>query len=631
MPENKGYINKVLLISFLAVILLLGLGWRARPVRAGQLVENGSILLPIGRLGFNPAKVAAVGAPTNLTNSNCVMCHQSNKLKGVTQDSLQVSLAVDEQSFNQSVHGKAGILCVGCHTTFTTYPHSDAKQVTCEQCHEQNITVVASLPHENRRMMEVQLNESCRNCHANEYIGTNVHSAISLEGQINAPLCTDCHGGHDVQHPAQPPARIMVTCGRCHTAVYSDFQATEHYTADPLTQTCTACHFPHDPQATPVEPAATPAPTPVVTSEDTSFLGRWNSSCTMCHAYPSLVGKARDSTTISLTVTDQELSESVHGKAGLGCAACHKTFTGYPHQDTEQIACSRCHASAYPDAEIVANLPFESSRDVSIQLNEACRTCHEDEYKASADSMHTKSLEDGNLQAPLCVDCHGSHAVSSPKGSRAGISQSCVKCHASVYTSYQSSVHGAAIEKDGSPDAPTCADCHGVHAITGPRQANFRSQSVATCIRCHQDQEMMSKYGVSAMLFNPNIDDFHGIPLGLFNQQGSEQASKTAVCYDCHGVHTIRKSDDPLSSVYPANLLTTCQKCHPDASSRFAGTGLGHGGSSGGARLLQNAIERIYTILIFAALGLLVIYILLDGRKRWIEKRELIQPAMMGK
>jgi hypothetical protein len=627
----KLFTNKKILISFLAALILLGLGWRTANVRAGQPAEDGSKLVPLSSGLTSPVDAAANPSPARLTNANCIMCHQYTKFRGVTEDALQVSLTVDVGIFSQSVHGKAGILCVSCHTTFTTYPHSDVEQVTCEECHEKKITVVAKLPHENRRIMQIQFNETCRNCHANEYSANSIHTAIAQSGQVNTPLCTDCHGGHDVQHPTDPPERVTLICSNCHTAVYSDFLSNAHNSADPLKQTCATCHIPHEIQAAAAAPVETPLPTPIIETTNQTYLSLWNSTCTMCHTYPNLVGKAKDSTTVSLTVTDEELSESVHGKAGLGCAACHQSITGYPHQDTEQVACSRCHGSSDPEGEILANLPFESRRDVSIQMNEACRTCHEDEYKDSADSMHTKSLEEGNLKAPLCVDCHGSHSIKSPKGSRLGISQSCAKCHESVYSSYQSSVHGVAIEKSDSPDAPTCADCHGVHLVTGPRQANFRSQSVLTCTRCHQDPGMMSKYGVSAELFNPNVDNFHGVALGLFNQQGSDLASKTAVCYDCHGIHTIRKSGDPLSSVNSANLLETCQKCHPDASNRFASVGSAHNKPAGGGLSLQNWIERIYTLLIIAALALLVIYILLDGRKRRAEKKEFLQPTITGK
>ena len=416
MLVPKYLIYMKLLVSFLAVLLLAGLAWFAVSAIASPLSEVfASPGLGDGWM-VKPALAAAHDQSGALTNANCIMCHQDKDLNGYTRDSLQVSLTVNEQAFNQSVHGQAGVLCVGCHTTFTTYPHSEVEQVTCEQCHVDNATIVVSLPHDNGREMEAHFNETCRNCHEDIYSANSIHTAVAASGQVNAPLCTDCHGSHEVQSPAVPPERINTTCSRCHTAIYEDFQANQHFFADPLTQTCADCHVPHEGQAAAGEQTPAPTPTPVPVSGDQSYLTQWNSSCTMCHAYSNFLGKAEDASTVSLTVTEQQLSQSVHGKAGLGCAACHPSLTGYPHSDVEQVACSTCHASAEPNAEIVANLPYATTRNLSIELNEACRTCHEDQFKASSDSMHAQSFDDGNLQAPLCVDCHGSHSIQPAAG-----------------------------------------------------------------------------------------------------------------------------------------------------------------------------------------------------------------------
>ena len=74
----------------------------------------------------------------------------------------------------------------------------------------------------------------------------------------------------------------------------------------------------------------------------------------------------------------------------------------------------------------------------------------------------------------------------------------------------------------------------------------------------------MSKYGISTDVFTTYLDDFHGRTVDFFRQSG-ELNVPTATCYDCHGIHDIRKPDDPLSTVYPTNLQKTCSKCHQDA------------------------------------------------------------------
>jgi hypothetical protein len=48
-----------------------------------------------------------------------------------------------------------------------------------------------------------------------------------------------------------------------------------------------------------------------------------------------------------------------------------------------------------------------------------------------------------------------------------------------------------------------------------------------------------------------------------------------AVCYDCHGVHSIKRPDDPEAGI-KVNLLVVCQQCHPDATSNFSDAWTSH-------------------------------------------------------
>jgi hypothetical protein len=46
--------------------------------------------------------------------------------------------------------------------------------------------------------------------------------------------------------------------------------------------------------------------------------------------------------------------------------------------------------------------------------------------------------------------------------------------------------------------------------------------------------------------------------------------TRVAMCADCHTSHEIQPKSDPRSSVAPANLVTTCKRCHEGASASFA-------------------------------------------------------------
>jgi len=76
----------------------------------------------------------------------------------------------------------------------------------------------------------------------------------------------------------------------------------------------------------------------------------------------------------------------------------------------------------------------------------------------------------------------------------------------------------------------------------------------------------MQKYGISTNVVQSYLEDFHGRSVALIGVQGKDIPVREAVCTDCHGTHDIQKVDRPQFAVIKANLLETCQKCHPDAT-----------------------------------------------------------------
>jgi hypothetical protein len=89
------------------------------------------------------------------------------------------------------------------------------------------------------------------------------------------------------------------------------------------------------------------------------------------------------------------------------------------------------------------------------------------------------------------------------------------------------------------------------------------------------------------------------------------------VCIDCHGVHAIRAADDSESSVFRANILATCQRCHPDAEENFPTAWLSHYIPEPGAATLVFAVTLFYRILIPVVIGAMLLYVLFNfGRVR---------------
>jgi len=312
--------------------------------------------------------------------------------------------------------------------------------------------------------------------------------------------------------------------------------------------------------------------------------------CLSCHNNPDLTLDLPSGEALSLYVSPETLEHSIHSQTGIECGACHTDIKTYPHP----------------------KINFYSRRELSRSYYLACQKCHPSNYEKTMDSIHAKIADAGNLDAPICTDCHGAHDVRPAGEPRSLISTTCGKCHVQVFTDYHDSVHGQALIEEDNPDVPVCTDCHGVHNIQDPRTAQFRVESPDLCARCHADHELMAKYGLSADVYNLYDLSWHGVDISIFKTRWPTIWHNSAVCSDCHGVHSIRAKDDPASKVYPGNLLTTCRECHPNASQNWTAAWVGHNRLDPERTPILYHTEQFYSSFIPAVLGLSAVYVLLQ-------------------
>jgi predicted CXXCH cytochrome family protein len=277
-------------------------------------------------------------------------------------------------------------------------------------------------------------------------------------------------------------------------------------------------------------------------------------ACLACHADPTLTLALPSGEILSLFISPEALERSLHEQIGISCDSCHPQITGYPHPEIE----------------------FATRRDLTRSLYLTCRTCHSTNYDRTMDSMHAQAASAGQMEAPVCTDCHGAHDIQPPDVPRALISETCGQCHTRIFHDYRDSVHGSALIQADNPDVPVCTDCHGVHDIPDPRTAQFRIESPELCAGCHADAELMQKYGLSSEVYNLYRVSWHGVDVSVYKSHWPGIWHESAVCTDCHGVHDIRSAEDPGSKVHSANLLQTCQQCHPKAGPNWTGAWTGH-------------------------------------------------------
>lgn len=305
-------------------------------------------------------------------------------------------------------------------------------------------------------------------------------------------------------------------------------------------------------------------PSPVADSAPPHSQTADNSLCFSCHTKEGFSVKLDSGENLPLTVNQEAFENSVHGANNVACASCHVDTPSFPHPKRTT----------------------ETLRDVTLKYYTSCQQCHAEQFNKTLDSVHQKALAAGNRNAAVCADCHNPHAQQRMTDSTSGkllpearlhVPETCAKCHSAIYETYKQSVHGAALTQEGNLDVPTCIDCHGVHNIQDPTTATFRNSTPYLCATCHTDETLMKKYGLSTQVLNTYVADFHGTTVVLFDKTYPDQPTNKPVCTDCHGVHDIVKANDPAKGLaVRENLLVRCQKCHPAADTNFPDAWLSH-------------------------------------------------------
>ncbi|MGA3178103.1 MAG: cytochrome b/b6 domain-containing protein [Candidatus Acidiferrum sp.] len=245
--------------------------------------------------------------------------------------------------------------------------------------------------------------------------------------------------------------------------------------------------------------------------------------------------------------------------ADQGCLACHgqagmksdkgKDIYVNPAKHAASahaiLGCSDCHAA-------IKDFPHPA-KIAKVQ----CVTCHADEVKAYAGSVHAI------LGEKSCATCHGSvHELTS---AAALIPGKCSECHADEVKSLAESIHGQAAKK-GDPDAPKCVSCHGtIHEVKAASEADStiaRKNLADTCAKCHSDAGFLSRHKIPvAHPVDSYKQSVHARAVAL----GKEAAS----CSSCHGSHNIFPATDARSMVNHWKVPETCGQCHKEIARQF--------------------------------------------------------------
>ena len=384
--------------------------------------------------------------------------------------------------------------------------------------------------------------------------------------------------------------------------------------------------------------------------------------CLTCHSARGL-SKITKGKRVSLYVDPHDLESSVH--AARDCLECHVDFRGQPlpHKQTaDAVQCVWCHhqgnnrgAPDITNIEMYADSVHGSalrngdtdapdcaachgthgirrasdpkSTIYRARIPDTCGRCHFSpafarrhnlaSVRRYKDSVHARAVQtQGLMKAAVCTDCHGVHDITAPNQAESSVNKpnvpaTCGKCHQRIFAVYRESIHGKAVA-DGVKDAPVCTNCHGEHTIqrpSTPESTVYPTHVVATCSKCHEDVKLQRRYRLPAGRLSSYIGSYHGVA----NRYGDVTVAN---CASCHGAHSVLPSTDPRSPVNKRNLPRTCGKCHPGAGENFA-KGSIHVLPSLRKDVVVFWVQVLYTALVAGLIGSFCGYIALDLFARW--------------
>ncbi|NOY22043.1 MAG: hypothetical protein GXO70_00845 [Acidobacteria bacterium] len=265
----------------------------------------------------------------------CIICHQKPDIHKVMPTGIERSVYVDKKVLRSSVHHN--LKCQDCHADVTSIPHQGLKigRVNCSRCHFNGNNMGAP------------------NSPMYDQFWESVHGKKLREGAAGAPQCQTCHGGHNVFKASNPRSTVYKknlpsTCGQCHEKELHDYSGSIHGVA--ILQkgilnvpVCTDCHGKHDVYSS---------------NMSGSHTSKQNvpDTCKSCHDDYKLMSKFKLTTDQADTFTRSfhGIALRFGEKTVANCASCHGTHNIRKQDDPASSiypanipkTCGQCHKGA---------------------------------------------------------------------------------------------------------------------------------------------------------------------------------------------------------------------------------------------------------------------------------------------
>jgi cytochrome b subunit of formate dehydrogenase len=235
---------------------------------------------------------------------NCISCHQ-NPIASTSsaQDTAQLKTAqekvclachLDDPAVRGRTSPSTGFIAAYASSVHgSSLSKGNGSAANCVDCHGSHSMLKGSNPRSSVNKLNIP--GTCSKCHADieHRYRESVHGAALASGVIAAPVCTDCHGEHNILKHNDPKSPVAPTnlstqvCSPCHSSVrlsskygfrsdkfqtYSDsYHGLAMQAGDVAVANCASCHGSHD-----IKPS----------SDTTSSINKANlaRTCGKCHA-----------------------------------------------------------------------------------------------------------------------------------------------------------------------------------------------------------------------------------------------------------------------------------------------------------------------------------------------------------
>lgn len=302
---------------------------------------------------------AGLFATKETDNSYCLSCHSQPGQMMTFANGDEISVTIDAQALHGSVHG-AG---------------NSWEELQCNDCHQNYVFPHAPVSETGARQYRLNQNNLCQRCHEVQFARSlhSVHSQALLDGNLEAPFCTDCHGAHDTPVPNEPRTRINETCRQCHSTIFDEYAASVHGEAlidegNPDVPSCVNCHGVHD----------------IVDPTTPEFRINSPTLCATCHADKELMTQYEISTEVFETYV-----ADFHGTTALLFANA-----GVEGASLNEAVCYDCHG--IHDIKD----PDDPHAGINENLLATCQQCHPDataNFPASWTGHYQPSLQHNPL------------------------------------------------------------------------------------------------------------------------------------------------------------------------------------------------------------------------------------------